>query len=66
MAPHFPSCFNPHAPVGRDEDIQSDQTGWDVSIHTPLWGVTPCRTQLHSGRDRFNPHAPVGRDRTAR
>ena len=35
-------CFNPHARVGRDAAEKYKQAFEEVSIHTPVWGVTRC------------------------
>ena len=32
--------FNPHARVGRDQFYKVAEFSIDVSIHTPVWGVT--------------------------
>ena len=34
--------FNPHARVGRDLERTDSTITFDVSIHTPVWGVTSC------------------------
>ena len=34
-------CFNPHSHMGSDFGIPTNfKGGFDVSIHTPTWGVT--------------------------
>ena len=36
----YPISFNPHARVGRDSILTNSQNQLEVSIHTPVWGVT--------------------------
>ena len=54
--------FNPHARVGRDDDVQTALDKIDsISIHTPAWGVTK-ESVIAFESVYFNPHARVGRD----
>ena len=54
-----PSCFNPHARVGRDLWPQLPrQDKGTVSIHTPVWGVTFSFSRWCS-RSFVSIHTPV-------
>ena len=55
--------FNPHARVGRDaRGGQNTFYRLNVSIHTPVWGVTKRLGIGNTEQFSFNPHARVGRD----
>ena len=57
------SCFNPRAPMGRDQQAGGlvGRVGV-VSTHAPLWGATRSRAFPTGRRSCFNPRAPMGRD----
>jgi len=48
--------------VGRDKQAKYFDDEYDVSIHTPAWGVTEISTLSRTATKSFNPHARVGRD----
>ena len=56
------TSFNPHTHTGCDDkaDVTDDQIL--VSIHTPIQGVTRCRTSIILLLFCFNPHTHTGCD----
>ena len=53
--------FNPRTRVGCDEQYKRTQELYQVSIHAPVWGATPCIAYF-SIRIGFNPRTRVGCD----
>ena len=35
-------CFNPRPHARGDDQLQKEKVGWEVSIHAPTRGATPC------------------------
>ena len=53
-------CFNPHPRMGGDLFVVSVLGTAGVSIHTPVWGVTPSIRQWFAVRRRFQSTPPYG------
>ncbi len=56
------NSFNPHAPTGRDSDLQTSCGRIEVFQSTRPYGARRYYICVWSTLNSFNPHAPTGRD----
>ena len=60
--PGCPTYFNPHTREGCDLGQIQLRLLYDISIHTPVKGVTPRPRSISTVHRYFNPHTREGCD----
>ena len=54
--------FNPHSHAGSDDFENGARLIAEISIHTPMQGVTEAAVRAYAEALNFNPHSHAGSD----